>query len=339
MPVDVDGAAVLDADSCRLSVPVDRDNDPQGDARARRQQHQAQGRRHQLPTPPEGQGGGLGLRRSGGAVAGRGRAGGFALGSRRLRLRRTHHKPRQVALGAKRLQRLGHFLRRGKPLVRLLGQHPIQHRGQLVGNVCVGLANRRHRLLHVGRHLLERASVVRPAKRRAAREQLIERAAEAVDVGPNVDRTAVGGLLGGHVIGRPHGLARARHLLPARLLAMKSGQAQVQHLQLSLGREHQVRRLHVAVDQPVFVGVLQPQGGLAGQLAGVTDRERPAAADQLCQVQPLDVLHDQHRLALDLPGVVRADDVGMVQPADGLHLPFKSCYRLIVVRAALGQHL
>ena len=43
-------------------------------------------------------------------------------------------------------------------------------------------------------------------------------------------------------------------------------------------------------------------------------------ADQLGQVQPLDVFHGQEARAVDLPGVHRADDVRVVHGSGGLHL-------------------
>ena len=61
--------------------------------------------------------------------------------------------------------------------------------------------------------LVERAAVLRAAERGPAAEELVERAAQAVEVGADIDRAAVGGLLRGHVVGRAHRLARAGHFL------------------------------------------------------------------------------------------------------------------------------
>ena len=68
-------------------------------------------------------------------------------------------------------------------------------------------------LLDVGGHLIERALVLAALERGAAGQEFVERAAQAVDVGADIDGVAVGGLLRGHVIGRAHGLAGAGHLL------------------------------------------------------------------------------------------------------------------------------
>ena len=51
----------------------------------------------------------------------------------------------------------------------------------------------------------------------------------------------------------------------------KPGQAEVQHLDLAVGGQHEVRRLDVAMDQPVLVDGLQADGRLAGKFGGVGD--------------------------------------------------------------------
>ena len=64
----------------------------------------------------------------------------------------------------------------------------------------------------MGQHFVEGALIFRPAKGRPAGKQFVERGPEAVDVGADIDRAAVGGLLGGHVIGGAHRLAGAGHV-------------------------------------------------------------------------------------------------------------------------------
>src|SRR5438552_252015 len=81
------------------------------------------------------------------------------------------------------------------------------------------------------------------------------------------------------------GVARAAGLADRRpgarvALAREAGQAEVQDLDLALGREHEVLRLDVAVDHAALVGVLKAQGCLAGVMAGVGHRQRAAPLDQ-----------------------------------------------------------
>ena len=104
-------------------------------------------------------------------------------------------------------------------------------------------------------------------------------------------------------------------------------------------RQHQVRRFYVAVDQVVVVGVLESQGRLPDDFAGIGDRQRAAGADQSRQVDPIDELGDEEVLAVHLVGVHRLDDVGVVEPTDRLHLPLETSHGLRVAQPPGGQHL
>ena len=85
------------------------------------------------------------------------------------------------------------------------------------------------------------------------------------------------------------------------------------------------------------VGVLQAQGRLADQFAGLGHGERPAAADHLFQVQPVQKLHHQEPPAVDLAGVMGDDDIGMLQGAAGLHFAFEAGDGPGVVLVGLGR--
>ena len=78
------------------------------------------------------------------------------------------------------------------------------------------------------------------------------------------------------------------------------------------------------MDQAVLVDILKAHGHLPGQFAGVRHAEPARTPDQPSQIQPLDILHDQHRMAVDFAGVVGADDLRVVEPADGLHLALEA---------------
>ena len=68
------------------------------------------------------------------------------------------------------------------------------------------------------------------AERRAAGQQVVERAAQAVDVGPDVGRLGVADLLGGDVVGRAQHLALAGQAAVGLALAGHLGQPEVEHL-------------------------------------------------------------------------------------------------------------
>jgi len=146
------------------------------------------------------------------------------------------------------------------------------------------------------------------------------------------------GLFRGHVVQRAQGVARAGHLA-AGLFGFEAGQPQVEQLHVAFGRKHQVRGLHIAVDQTRLVRTLQPQRGLAHHFAGIGHRQRPGTTQDLFEVHPLEQLHDQEARALDLARVERLHDVRMVHAPDSLHLAFESGHGMLVGQASGGQHL
>jgi len=126
---------------------------------------------------------------------------------------------------------------------------------------------------------------------RAAGEQVIERAAQAVDVRTDVRGGGVQDLLGGHEIRsaqhsagtgeiRPHRqrASGVRHLDQGFLRAQLR-QAEVEHLHgvlLPFASENQIRRLHIAVGHSPLMSVLQPLRHLPSIDAGVHHGQRPS---------------------------------------------------------------
>ena len=115
------------------------------------------------------------------------------------------------------------------------------------------------------------ATGVSPEERRATGDHLEEHDAERVDVAAGVDADALG-LLGGEVGGRAHdrtGLGQA-------LLGVDGpGDAEVGDLHLALVGDQHVARLHVAVDDPVLVGVAEGGGHVGADVGGPLGRQRP----------------------------------------------------------------
>ena len=238
---------------------------------------------------------------------------------------------------AKRAKAQDHLLSRGKPLAGVLRQHPIERGRQVRRDLRPDFADRRHGRSHVGRHLVEGRLVGRAGKGGLAGQQTVQGAAQAVDVGPQIDGVGVGDLLRRDVIGGAHRLAAGGHFFAGRLAGVEQGQPQVEDLHGAAGREHQIRGLDVPMHQAVLVRVVEPDRRLADDLAGLGDGQLAVPAGQIGQVHALDVLHHQHRLAFDLPGVHSADHVGVIDPAHGLHLTIEASHRLGVSALASGQ--
>ncbi len=254
-------------------------------------------------------------------------------------------------------QSLGHFRRNRVALARILGQHrlvnvfQVRRAGHLVLQVGAILDQRRDGGHDVGHELLAAAVVGRVAVGRLSREQEVERATQAVDVRADVGRDGVLPLFGRHVVDRAHGRAGLRQAVGRSCVAdhgymvpafrMKLGQSQVQELHLAAAGEHQVGRLDVAMHQLMFVGMLEPQGRLADDLAGRSHSQgtarRRANADELLQIDAVDELHHQKLDAAGLARVVSPHDVRMIQPSDRLHLAAEAGDRLIVVQITMGK--
>ncbi len=98
----------------------------------------------------------------------------------------------------------------------------------------------------------------RTPERRLPCRSLVQHRAEREQVGPEIERLAAG-LLGRHVGDRPDGGPGIRQvgghrrrieLAHAHRRPMQFGQAEIEHLRPPLRRDHDVRRLDIAVDQP-----------------------------------------------------------------------------------------
>ncbi|HZT83029.1 MAG TPA: hypothetical protein VFA26_22555 [Gemmataceae bacterium] len=99
---------------------------------------------------------------------------------------------------------------------------------------------------------------------------MVERAAQRVNVGAGIDVVGVAELLGGGVNRRAHADALPGLAGVVDLVLQETGQAEVEQLDLPVRRQQQVGRLHVTVDQPPVVGVLQGQR----RLVGIVGRQR-----------------------------------------------------------------
>ncbi|MCX5746396.1 MAG: hypothetical protein NT062_28295 [Proteobacteria bacterium] len=164
--------------------------------------------------------------------------------------------------------------------------------------------------------------MVRPTEQRLAGEQLPRDDAEREHVGRRGGRLA-DRLLRGHVArlaAEPAPLERRRERRPR--------DPEIEDLHVAVGRQHDVRRRHVAVHDaeraavPVglAVRVVEARGGLRDDVGG----DRDGAGDRLArglghrgaQVLALDQLHRQEQLAVGLPEVEDLHDVA-VRELDG----------------------
>ncbi len=160
-----------------------------------------------------------------------------------------------------------------------------------------------------------------PRVGRLAGEQLIQHAAETVDVATRIELPLAQRLLGTHVLGRAHREPNLREPLPRRG-AHGQGDPEIGDHRLAF-IEQDVFRLDVPMDDVLRVRV--PQGG--GDISGDTERllngelflpRQPVAQRFACHVR-----HDVEQKPVRFTGVVQRQDVGMIQPGGDLHLTQK----------------
>ena len=91
-------------------------------------------------------------------------------------------------------------------------------------------------------------------------KQLVQHAAQTVDVAATIDTMALTACLLGRHVGRRPGIFSPR---PNLLLFQR--QAEVDQVGSAVLAQQDVARFHVTVDQPLFVGVMQSLSNRANQ--------------------------------------------------------------------------
>ncbi len=171
---------------------------------------------------------------------------------------------------------------------------------------------------------------------RDAGEHLVERRAQRVEVAAVVDLLLPERLLGGHVVGRPVGVAGARERPLADAWA---NEPEVAELGEALRGDQDVARLDVAVDEARGVGVLEGAGDLGGEVDRLLLGETPLLAEDLLERAALDVFHDEVAAAAALADLDRADDVRMGEAPGGARLAIEALDVDRVLGEALGEDL
>ena len=237
--------------------------------------------------------------RGGSGARGRGAGGGASRATRdRAGVGALHVRRRADRSAGQEVADLGHR----PPIGRVLGHRVVEQRAQ-----PAGVRQVRRLLVH---DPVERAhQVVADLVRRPAGQGVEGRGAEGPHVGGR-RRHLARGHLGGEVRRRAGDQARLRQ----GGVGLGAGDAEVRQLHLALGRDQDVRGLHVAVHDAGLVRGGQRVGGLAQQRCGLVGGEGPVLPHQLGERAPLDVLHDQPVLVALLDQVEDRDHVGVVEP-------------------------
>jgi hypothetical protein len=210
-------------------------------------------------------------------------------------------------------QFLGELLARREALGRVLREAAVDDRGEGARHVRRHADERRRRARHV-RDEDRRGGVA--LERHAAAEQEVAHAAERVEVRAAVERAALH-LLRAHVVGGPHHVpfgGEARRALGARDPEVGDERA------VGAALDHDVLRLHVAVDHAARMGVGERPRDLAQVAHRLGGRERAAIAHALREVLAVHEPHHEEGEGPPLVGAMDVDDVRMRELAGGAGL-------------------
>ena len=176
--------------------------------------------------------------------------------------------------------------------------------------------------------------VVFAGKRQAAGDHLVEHDAERPDIGPHIAALA-DEMLRRHVGDGPDRRAGARQ----RRAAGQLGDAEVEELHLAAPRQHDVRRLDVAMNDVGVVRCRHRARHLHRDVERLVDRHRPAG-DPLLQRLPFVVRHRQEHAAIwRLVDLVDRADIRMVERGGRLRLGDEPVAGVAILRRLDRQEL
>jgi len=115
-------------------------------------------------------------------------------------------------------------------------------------------------------------------------------------------------------------------------------ETEVEHLELPVGPQLDVRGLQVPVDDAALVGLLEGFGDLTGRVEGLVDRQW-ATPEAFRQILTLHELEDEERPPRGFLETVDGGDPRMVQGGEELRLPPEAGEALGVAADGLGQDL
>ena len=116
------------------------------------------------------------------------------------------------------------------------------------------------------------------------------------------------------------------------------GEAEVEHLDGSVGPHLDVGRLQIAVHDALLVRGVQGIGNLVRQQQGVAERDA-SRGNAVGERRPVDELHHQRLAAIGALEAVDHRDVGMAERGEGPGFPLEARETIGVLRDRLGQDL
>jgi hypothetical protein len=169
-----------------------------------------------------------------------------------------------------------------------------------------------------------------------AEEKFVGDDAKGIDVGGKSDVKWIFSLLGTHVDGGSHQFFSLGNSLLVEI-AVKLGDAKVDHFDVAVFGDEDVFRFEVAVDDAVGVEVAEGVGDLKDNFKGFSLSER-FLLDELPKRDAADKFHGDVEPFFPLPLPVEADDVGMIGRFNDLSLFEEAIDDLFVLEKFGEEH-
>ena len=125
----------------------------------------------------------------------------------------------------------------------------------------------------------------------------------------------------------------------AGLAGEKTGYAEIRHLYASVGKQHDVLRLDVAVDDALGMGVHEGAEYLRREMHSLLDPDDSLLLDVIFEGYAVDVLHDDILKRRTVAYVENLDDIRVVEQRDRAGFVAESAAELLVVEVLLAQDL
>jgi len=151
----------------------------------------------------------------------------------------------------------------------------------------------------------------------SASQTFVQKHAQRINVGALIAAIAFD-LLGRHVIGRAN---LRRHLAPGDAArALHKRDAEIHHLRAAIGRDNDILRLQVAVEDMLRVRVCQRLRDLHAKRYGTLDRQTVVLPHHLAQRDAIDVFQHQIRVEVTARQLVQLLDTRVRQQLADLDL-------------------
>ena len=124
----------------------------------------------------------------------------------------------------------------------------------------------------------------------------------------------------------------------AGLAGDEPGDTEIRHLNAAVGKQHDILRLDVAVDNPLGMGMHEGAEDLGGEMHRFLDADHPLLLDIILERNAVDIFHDDVLERGAVTHVEDLDDVRVIEQGDRAGLVAEASAEFLVVEVFLTQY-